>query len=549
MKGQFGRRSAPKMISIFGAIACACNAFAPVEARVTGDPLKVDGGFVEGSWASNSRVRAYLGVPYAAPPVGNLRWREPQPVVPWAGVKSATTLPAGCIQGGRAPGSISIEAYGNRDLPVSEDCLYLNIWTPTEIKPGQKLPVMFWMHGGAFSSGSGSKVEFNGEQLAQKGMIVVAINYRLNIFGFFAHPELTRESPNYASGNYGLLDQVEALKWVHNNIAVFGGDPEKVMIIGQSAGSGAVNQLMVSPLSRGLFQRAVAMSGPVSLGGGRTLASAETDGRRFGSMISASLADLRGIPAEVLLSLYGDMKINFGPIVDGHFLPDSAGNLWKSGKVAPVPYMTGWSSHEFFEGVYDRTRAQYDILAKERVGPKNLSKLAALYDVHDDESATQARVGLFRDANFGLNTWRTAQMSAATGSPTYLYYWAHPTPAWKGQSFAENSPASLLGAYHGSQVPYVFGNLQLLDREFKPADRQLSDAWQTYLINFANTGDPNSKDAPNWPKYSDTGGMTLTFTDSPVAGPLPNKEEMEFFAKIPTPSEGGRPRLGFVNGR
>ncbi len=528
-------------------IVSAAALSASAGARVTGDPVAVNGGQIEGLWARNAEVKAYLGVPFAAPPVGDLRWRAPQPVLPWQGVRKATQLPPACMQGSRAQGSISLEAYGYKDMPVSEDCLYLNLWAPTEVQAGEKLPVLVWFHGGAFTSGGASKVEFNGEQLASKGIIVIAVNYRLNIFGWFVHPDLSAEAESKTSGNYGLLDQVAALKWVQQNIGKFGGDPQKVMIMGQSAGSLAVNQHMVSPLSRGLFQRAVAMSGPVSPDPGRTLAQGEADGRKFSKMIGASLADLRALPADVLFSLYGDMKVNFSPIVDGYFMPKPAWQLWSEGAAAKIPYMTGWTSHEFFEGVYDRSLEEYRKLAEERVGKKNVGKLLKLYGVTDDATALEARVGLFRDSSFGLNTWRLAQMSAGSGNPTYLYYWARNTPTWPGQAFAENAPASLLGAYHGSQVPYVFGSLQLLDREFQPVDRKLSAQWQSYLINFARTGDPNGGSAPVWSPYSKE-GSALTMSDTTQSGPVPNRDKMEFFQSIALTSSN-RPRSGFVNGR
>lgn len=538
--------SATRNISAGLAIALAISA--PSAARTTGDPIIVDGGQIEGVWARNSEVRSYLGVPFAAAPIGDSRWREPQPVHPWAGVRKAATQPPACVQGSRAPGSVSIEAYGDRDVPVSEDCLYLNVWTPTDIPSGQKLPVMVWFHGGGFTSGTAAKPEFNGETLASKGMIVVVPNYRLGIFGFFAHPDLTAESAHHASGNYGLLDQVAALQWVQRNIARFGGDPQKVMIIGQSAGSGAVNQHMASPISRGLFQRAVAMSGPVGLGDGKNLASAEAEGKHFGQMIAASLEDLRKIPADVLYSISVDMKARFSPIVDGYFLPESAGRIWKQGAIAKVPYMTGWSSHEFYEGVYDRTLAAFRKQAADAVGEANVPELMRIYNVTDDSSATAARVGLARDPMFGLNTWRAAQMASAAGLKTYMYYWARPTQAWPGQSLAENSPASLLGAYHGSQVPYLFGNLQLLDRELKPVDRQLSRDWQTALILFGQNGEPADGRGQAWPAYSAKNEKAVVITDRFSIGDIPNRDKMAFFEKVGA-SNAGRPSSGFVNGR
>lgn len=505
-------------------------------ARVTGDPLKVDGGNLEGVWKQNASVRAYLGVPYAAPPVGELRWEEPHAVEAWEGVYKADSQPSMCMQTLRTPGTISIEVYGNQNLPMSEDCLYLNVWTPANIPAGEKLPVFFWIHGGAFTSGSAAKPEFNGELLAKKGMVVVSINYRLNIFGYFAHPELTKSSKNKTSGNYGMLDQVAALKWAKNNIAAFGGDPDKITLGGQSAGSMSVNTLMASPLSKGLFRGAVAQSGGVPVKETRLLANAEKDGEKFTAALgNQSIDDLKAMPADVLLSLAVDAKARFGgPVVDGYYLEKGVGDIWEAGEQASVPYFVGWSKDEFFENIYDRTIAGFEEQAKKAVGSEHIQELKKLYDVADDQSATAARVGFTRDGFFGMDTWNAAALQTKAGQPTYLYYWDQPSPFWSGQSFQENSPASMLGAYHGSQVPYLFGTLDLLDREFTDTDRHLSDLWQGYVANFVKTGNPNGKGLPSWPKFENTSELVLDLGPDVKETILPNKSQMEFFRKNPT---------------
>ncbi|MGV1777094.1 carboxylesterase/lipase family protein [Agrobacterium fabrum] len=505
-------------------------------ARVTGDPLKIEGGDVEGVWKQNASVRAYLGVPYAAPPVGALRWEEPQAILPWKGVYKADHQPSMCMQTLRTPGTISIEVYGNQNLPMSEDCLYLNVWTPANIPHGEKLPVFFWIHGGAFTSGSAAKPEFNGELLAKKGMVVVSINYRLNIFGFFGHLELTKNSRNKTSGNYGMLDQVAALQWAKNNIAAFGGDPDKITLGGQSAGSMSVNAIMASNLSKGLFRGAIAQSGGVPIKETKPLAKAEKEGERFTAALgNQSIEDLKAIPADVLLSLAVDAKARFGgPVVDGYYLKKGVGEIWEAGEQAKVPYFVGWSQNEFFENIYDRTVAGFEDQAKTTVGSEHILELKKLYDVVDDQSATSARIGFTRDGFFGLETWNAAALQSKAGQPTYLYYWNQPSPFWSGQSFQENSPASMLGAYHGSQVPYLFGTLDILDREFTDVDRRLSDLWQRYVTNFVKTGDPNGEELMSWPQFDSKSELVLELGPDIKEMKLPNKSQMEFFRNNPT---------------
>ncbi len=522
-----------KYLAVIFAVAFAASSSNAL-ARVTGDPLQIEGGKVEGQWAQNTEVKAYLGIPYAAPPVGELRWAEPGPVVPWSGVRKADKQPAMCMQTLRTPGTISIEVYGNQNLPMSEDCLHLNVWAPADASSSSKLPVFVWIHGGAFTSGSAAKPEFNGERLAKRGIIVVSINYRLNIFGYFAHPDLTAQSPNHSSGNYGALDQVAALKWVEKNISSFGGDPSKVTIGGQSAGSTSVNNLMASPLARGLIDGALAQSGGVAATQTKTLKAAEDEGRKFTDMLGdQSIKDLRAMPAEVVLSLWSDTKTRFaGPVVDGYFLKRSVGDVWAAGEQAKVPYLVGWSRDEFYENIYNRTEDEFVKQAAKEVGQERVAEMRTLYGVKDNATATAARVGFSRDANFGLNTWNAASSQAKGKSPTYLYYWTRLSPFWEGQSFQENSPASLLGAYHGSQVPYVFGTLDVLDREFTARDRELSSLWQAYIANFVETGNPNGTGLPEWPTFDNTAEKVLEIGDKTTVVDLPNKPQMNFFRKM-----------------
>src|SRR5580700_4284276 len=313
--------------------------------------VRTEAGSVEGSASTDGKVQTFKGIPYAAPPVGALRWKEPQPVPAWQGVKKATEFGARCMQG---------NVYSDmvfRDAAPSEDCLYLNVWTP-EASPDRKLPVMVWIYGGGFQAGATSEPRQDGEHLAHKGVVVVSMNYRLGIFGFFSHPELTKESPHHASGNYGLEDQAAALQWVRKNIAAFGGDPENVTIFGESAGSFSVSALMASPISKALLHRAIGESGAFF---GRTLtakplAQSEQDGVKFAQSMGAdTLEKLRGMTAQQTLDAAFKDKtaFHFGPNIDGYFFPESPSQIYAQGSEARVALLAGWnhdegSYHTFF---------------------------------------------------------------------------------------------------------------------------------------------------------------------------------------------------------
>lgn len=504
-----------------------------INARVTGDPVTVTGGQIEGVWDRNAAVRAYLGVPFAAPPIGDLRWKAPAPVAAWDGVRHTNHQPPICMQTLRTPGTISIEVYGNENLPMSEDCLYLNVWAPANIPQDETLPVLFWIHGGAFTSGSAAKPEFDGAALAEKGIIVVSINYRLNIFGFFAHPDLINGSDKGA-GNFGMLDQVAALQWTQDNIKAFGGDPARVTIAGQSAGGMSVSTLMASPLTKGLFSGAIAQSAGVPVEAGTPLEKVAGNGKKFTDKIGGpSISELRDMPADVLLAIASDARARFaGPVIDGYFLPRGINEVWEAGEQAQVPLLLGWSANEFQENTYDRTIAGLEAAVTEELGADQVEAFKAVYGVTDDASATEARQAFMRDGFFGLNTWNGAELQAKSGQPTYLYYWSHESPFWQGQSFQENTPATLLGAYHGSQVPYVFGTLDLLDREFQQVDRDLSDLWQSYTINFVQTGNPNGQALPDWPEFQDDQSKVFNIDGEIKMIDLPHRDQMEYFRKI-----------------
>ncbi len=482
------------------------------------DPIRTDAGLVAGAAGVNPVVRVYKGIPYAAPPVGDLRWKAPQPVAAWAGTKQATEFSSVCQQEPYAPTSVYYSPLGS----IGEDCLYLNVWTAAK-SAAEKHPVMVWVHGGGYTRGTGATATYNGEALAQKGVVVVTINYRLGIFGFLAHPELTKESPNHASGNYGLLDQVAALQWVKKNIAAFGGDPTRVTIFGESAGSSAVNYLQASPLAKGLFHRVIGESG-ANFNRGMTLAEAEQNGVKFASQIHAtSLADLRKKPATELLKDGG----SFRPDVDGYFLPDQVEAIFAAHKQSDVPVIAGYNHDEgttLSPAPASLTPQSFADQAKQRYG-KFSDEFLKLYPAATQEQVTKAHYDSFRDAGMGwqMRTW--VRNNAANGkAPAFLYFFTRVPPG-----------PPKIGAYHASEIAYVFGNLGTR-RAWEDADHKLSDAMSSYWANFATSGNPNdgpyAKGLPKWPTYSPASDESMIFGDTIAVQPKVNKITLDFFDRF-----------------
>ena len=397
-------------------------------------------------WGWN--VREFRGIPYAAPPVGNLRWQPPQPVVPWNGVLQANQFSAACMQREMSPSSGSWNAgLINRN----EDCLYLNVWTPAA-SADERLPVLVWIHGGGGVSGSSAEPIYDGNELAKRGVVVVSINYRLNVFGWMAHPELTKESENHSSGNYGALDQVAALRWVKNNIAQFGGDPDKITMFGESGGCRAVNWLAASPLMKGLVRGVIGQSHTV-FGRMQTLEEAEAVGADFAKKIGRpSLADLRAISAQDLTDALSESGLRLGgAIVDGWFLPQDVYTIYAEGKQNDITLITGATNDE--GGNISPPGAARGAAGAPRRGgaPSSLDTfvewvkrsfgsradaLLKLYPASNDSEARQAYHDVYRDINFaGHRTW--AKLQATTGkAPVYLYMFSHipPHPAGNGNN-------------------------------------------------------------------------------------------------------------------
>ncbi len=470
--------------------------------------VRIDSGMIEGMSAPDPGVRAFLGIPFAAPPVGDLRWREPQPVAPWAGVRDAKKFGPRPMQG-----SIFSDMVF-RDKGPSEDCLYLNVWTPAR-SAGAKLPVMVWIFGGGFEAGGTSEPRQYGGHLATKGVVVVSMNYRLGVFGFFSHPELTAESGRGASGNYGLMDQTAALRWVQRNIAAFGGDPGNVTIFGESAGSYSVSAQMASPTARGLFHKAIGESG--SLVGTRripahviSLADAEANGAEFAGLMGAkSIADLRSRPAKaVLRAALDDKTLKDGAVVDGYFLPKDVYSIYAEGSQAHVPLLAGWNADE--SRVYavfgskrptaksfsDSVRVEYGDLA---------DAVLRLYPAGTDEEAVRSAGDLAGDRFIVSSTWRWIEMQLTTGdAPVYRYQFDRVIPIVPGTVInGRLAKAADVGSPHAGEIPYVFGALvsSASDVPWQPEDMALSETIATYWSNFAKTGNPNSKDVPEWPRY------------------------------------------------
>ena len=471
------------------------------------DPLqiKTDKGMVEGTLTNNDQVRAFKGIPFAAPPVGNLRWQPPQPAAKWKGIRPAKDFGSHSIQSSGYPDMVF------HDPGASEDCLTLNVWTPTDAKPGS-LPVMVWIYGGGFTSGGTSESRQDGQFLAHRNVVVVSMNYRLGIFGFFALPELTAESPHHASGNYGLLDQTAALEWVKNNIAAFGGDPNNVTIFGESAGSFAVSAQLASPLARGLFSKAIGESGGAFYSSGLSFPTRESVEQRnlaFDQAVfgNSTLTDLRKLSAENILKA-ATAKITpppprFGPDVDGYFLPDSVPNIYAAGKQAHVPLLAGWNADESRGQVImaktKPTAATFAATAQTDFG-ENAQKFLTLYPATTDDEAFVSAGDFAGDHFIDYSTWRWLEAQTTTGNaPVFRYRLDLGSPGDKNHK-------AILGAFHSDDIEYVFGTLDSRPEAiWRPEDRKLSEQIGAYWTNFARTGDPNGPDLPNWPTYNAAG--------------------------------------------
>jgi para-nitrobenzyl esterase len=487
------------------------------------EPVSVEGGQVSGTASWGFGVRMYRGIPFAAPPVGVLRWRPPQPVVPWSGVRKADHFSSACMQEARAkftaPWNTGISGY-------SEDCLYLNVWTPAQ-SVADALPVMVWIYGGGGREGSGGEPLYDPSNLAKRGVVVVSFNYRVNVFGWMAHPELTTESAVHASGNYGALDQIAALRWVRANIAAFGGDPAKVTIFGESGGSRSVNWVLASPLSKGLVRAAIAQSHTV-FGAMEGLSHAEARGKTFAANIHAgNLADLRALSAEEIMAAY--LKHPEGmnaAIVDGYFLPADIRTIYSHGQQTDVPLLTGGDHDEpggpAHPGGAPPSVTQYDAWVTQAYGEEG-KRLLELYPAKHDADVKAAYTALQRDANYaGHLAWAHYQLKTGH-APVWLYLFSYPVPEYTPtgkQAVRSSSP-------HGSEVPYMFDNLRYADRPWNEQDQRLASTMADYWVNFAVRLDPNGAGLPRWPAYSAASPLVLDIAAQTKARPLLNPAGLE----------------------
>jgi len=504
------------MARLAGGVAAILLLSTAGAASASPDQVRIDSGKLAG--VTSGDVVSFKGVPFAKPPVGDLRWRSPQPVEPWAGVRAADKYGALCMQ------KINTKDNGVGPPPASEDCLTLNVWRP--LHAGKKpLPVLFWIHGGGLVNGSGTAALYDGSSLARRGVVVVTINYRLGRFGFFAHPALTAENPKGPLGNYGLQDQIAALEWVQRNITAFGGDPKQVTAFGESAGGVSVNHLMLAPAARGLFIRAIVESGagrevsaPLHVKGPGGIPSAEDQGEAFAAKLGVKGGDaaaLRAIPADAIVAA-GDPDMSKGELIvlDGVTQTMEAADGFKRGLEMHIPYIVGSNSRElpvppsmidtFFGGA----------------GHMAAADKARLADAYGGVDAFNDNV--LSDIVFTEPAHYLASLHAAHGAPTWLYRFS---------VLSAGAPKMLTGAPHASERQYVFDTLSTSPWPTVDADKPLAAGMSAYWADFAKRGDPNGDHRPHWPRYSAKTDELLNFTNTgPVAEKTPRADVLKALA-------------------
>ena len=467
--------------------------------------VKLKDGKLLGTYNDATKVYAFKAIPYAQPPIGGLRWAPPEPEEGWKGVREAKEFGPRCMQAKIFDDMIF------RDPGPSEDCLTVNVWTPNPSETAN-LPVMFWIHGGGFAAGGSSEPRQDGENLAKRGVGVVSLNYRLGVFGFYTHSGLDKNSNHHVSGDYGLLDMVAALQWVQDNIIEFGGDATKVTIFGESAGSWAVSELMASPITKGLFARAIGESGGAFSDTSLAMPSldeSEKDNEKFAKSIGAPTAGaMRALPADKLLEdsrKLGDE--HFSPVVDGYFLPDTVPNLYAAGKQAHVPLLAGWNNDEGGPAATSKATVEsFTEIAHKTYGDRAADFLK-LYPASNLEEAKTSSAAYARDQFIAFATWKWIEAQVATGGqPVYRYLFTHVLPP----------PADVNGAYHSADIEFVFDNLANKDLKWRDSDKKLADLMAAYWTNFAKTGNPNGEGLPAWPQFKASDGYQIMRLDTPA---------------------------------
>lgn len=471
--------------------------------------VRTPDGALEGVISADRKVRTFKGIPYAAPPVGDLRWRAPQPVRPWTGVRKASEYGPRCMQA---------HVYDDmifHDAGPSEDCLHLNLWMPAEAMT-KKLPVMVWIHGGGFTAGATSEPRQDGGNLSKRGVLVVSMNYRMGIFGFFSHAELDKESGHNASGNYGLMDQMAALQWVKKNIALFGGDPANVTIFGESAGSFSVSALMASPLAQGLFQRAIGESGAY-FGPTLQLMPREMTEKSHAEFVQSalgtiSLQELRAKPASELLDTSTKQtKVSFEPNIDGNFLLEDVYTTYAKGRQSRVPLLAGWNADEgSYQSFFEKdapTAKNYAAHAKTMFG-EHAPEFLKHYPGATDAEAKRSAQDFIGDEFIAYSTWKWIEMHQATAkTPIYRYQFDQAPPAVDGSA----GPG---GAYHSAEIEFVFNVLSSKPLPWRSEDKKLPDLMSVYWSNFAKTGNPNGTDLPQWTEFGKANGYPVMHLSS-----------------------------------
>jgi para-nitrobenzyl esterase len=525
----------PACIAIVATAVVLASAWAPA-AQTTSARASIDSGALQGVVAG--KVAAFKGIPFAAPPVGELRWRAPQPAPAWQGVRDATRHGHDCMQ----------EPFGGDAAPLgtppAEDCLVANVWTPAD-RGAARLPVIVWIYGGGFVNGGSSPAVYDGSRFAERGVVFVSFNYRLGRFGFFAHPALTSESPGGPLGNYAFLDQIAALQWVQRNIAAFGGDPQQVTIFGESAGGGSVNTLMISPLARGLFHRAIVQSG-----GGRTRTLMRTrhiskpgpDGTPSGEQVgvafaktqgitgddAAALAALRKLPAAALVNGMNLMKpqpeTTPGVMIDGTIVPDDIDAAFAAGRQAKVPYVIGANDLEF--GFMPLPAERVDEMLAGFGADRD--RALALYDAAGTGKKGVIGMHIMSDMAMVEPARFLARLTAAAGQPTWAYRFSYVAGSLRGK---------VAGALHATEIPFVFGTVRAkYEDATTKEDVALSDAANAYWVAFAKSGAPNAPGLPEWPRFTAEGDTIMEFTADgrPVAKRDPWRDRLDLVERVAT---------------
>ena len=478
---------------------------------------KIKNGVIEGSYDTKSGIQTFLGIPFAKPPVGPLRWKAPQPADTWAGVKETKKF---------GPRAMQAPIFGDMDFKsdgISEDCLYLNVWTPAK-RNAKNLPVLVYFYGGGFSAGDGSEPRYNGEAMSKKGIVVVTVNYRLGLFGFLAHPELTAETTYKGSGNYGLMDQAASLQWVKDNISAFGGDPSKITIAGESAGSISVSYQMASPISKGLIAGAIGESGagihPTLAP--TPLAEAEKIGLEFVSNAGfKSIQELRALPSRDLYEIFLESKrFGFPVTLDNHFLPKTLPEIFQAREQAMVPLLAGWNSAEsggnaFMQGK-DYTSEAFIARVKETY-PSDYEEVLSLHPHANPKEVERAATDLASDRFISYSTWKWLDLHAKNSDqPVYRYLYSKLRPALRDQNLTTGLAGGTMpstgpkapepiGAPHACEIEYAMGNLHLVNVfAWTPDDYKVSETMMNYFANFIKTGNPNGQNLPEWNKVLGT---------------------------------------------